>query len=227
MHLILLAFAPVIIVLFYIYSRDKYEKEPLYLLAKGLLFGVIIVLPVTLVESLLMMLSPLFSGYWSAFYQAFLVAGATEEGFKFIAAFHLVWHSREFNQRFDGIVYAVFVSMGFALIENLLYVFSSPDGLTVGITRALTAVPAHAMFGVLMGFHLSMAKFYPEARSMFLGYAFLIPFAFHGMYDFILMSGNQILLSLFIPFIIYMVIRVHRRMKLLADADNLAHHSQE
>ena len=227
MHLILLAFAPVIIVLFYIYSRDKYEKEPLYLLARGLLFGVLSVLPVTLVEGLLMVLSPLFTGYWNAFFQAFIVAGATEEGFKFIASFLLVWHSREFNQRFDGIVYAVFVSMGFALVENLLYVFTSPDGLSVGITRALTAVPAHAMFGVLMGFHLSMAKFYPEARSLFLGYAFLVPFVFHGLYDFILMSGNQVLLALFIPFILYMVFRVHRRIKLMSDADKLMHQGQE
>jgi len=227
MHLILLAIAPVIIILFYIYWRDKYEKEPFYLLARGLLFGVISVLPVTLVEGVLMMFGPLFTGYWNTFYQAFVVAGATEEGFKFIASFILVWHSREFNQRFDGIVYAVFVSMGFALVENLLYVFSSPDGLAVGLTRALTAVPAHAMFGILMGFHLSLAKFYPQARRLFLGYAFLIPFTFHGLYDFILMSGNQILLALFVPFIIYMLFRVYRRMKLLSDADNLIHDGQE
>ncbi|GET25290.1 PrsW family glutamic-type intramembrane protease [Prolixibacter sp. NT017] len=227
MHLILLAIAPVIIILFYIYWRDKYEKEPFYLLARGLLLGVISVLPVTLVEGVLMMFGPLFTGYWNTFYQAFVVAGATEEGFKFIASFLLVWHSREFNQRFDGIVYAVFVSMGFALVENLLYVFSSSDGLSVGLTRALTAVPAHAMFGVLMGFHLSLAKFYPQARRLFLGYAFLIPFTFHGLYDFILMSGNQILLALFVPFIIYMLFRVYRRMKLLSDADNLIHDGQE
>ncbi|GET28600.1 PrsW family glutamic-type intramembrane protease [Prolixibacter sp. SD074] len=227
MHLMLLTIAPVIIILFYIYSRDKYEKEPFYLLAKGLLFGVISVLPVTLIEGILMMFGPLFTGYWNTFYQAFVVAGATEEGFKFLASFLLVWHSREFNQRFDGIVYAVFVSMGFALVENMLYVFTSANGLSVGLTRALTAVPAHAMFGVLMGFHLSMAKFYPEARGIFLGYAFLIPFIFHGIYDFILMSGNQVLLALFIPFIFYMVFRVHRRMKLLADADNLVQHGPE
>jgi hypothetical protein len=79
------------------------------------------------------------------------------------------------------------------------------------------------MFGVLMGFHLSMAKFYPQARRQFLGYAFLIPFVFHGLYDFILMSGNQVLLALFIPFIIYMVFRVHRRVKMLSDADNPTH----
>jgi protease PrsW len=226
MHLMILAIAPVIIVLLYIYWRDKYEKEPLYLLVRGLLLGIISVLPVMLTESILMMFSPLFTGYWNTFYQAFIVAGITEEGFKFIASFLLVWHNREFNQRFDGIVYAVFVSMGFALVENLLYVFTSPDGLSVGLTRALTAVPAHAMFGVLMGFHLSMAKFYPQARVLFLGYAFLIPFVFHGLYDFILMSGNQILLALFIPFILYLVFRVHRRIRLLSHADNLIHRGQ-
>lgn len=93
MHLMLLAIAPVIIILFYIYSRDKYEKEPFYLLAKGLMFGIISVLPVTLVEGVLMMFGPLFTGYWNTFYQAFVVAGATEEGFKFLASFILVWHS--------------------------------------------------------------------------------------------------------------------------------------
>jgi RsiW-degrading membrane proteinase PrsW (M82 family) len=85
--------------------------------------------------------------------------------------------------------------------------------MQVGITRAFTAVPAHAMFGVMMGYWLGKAKFVPSKRKKYLLAAFIYPFLFHGFYDFILMSGKQILLILFIPFVIYMVYRSHRRMK--------------
>lgn len=116
MNLLLISVAPVFIILVYIYYRDKYEKEPIALLMKGLLAGILCVFPVILTEQIVSSLLPvLFSeNIGMAFGNAFLVAGLCEETFKLIAVYILIWKNPNFNERFDGIVYAVFVSLGFA-----------------------------------------------------------------------------------------------------------------
>ncbi|GAF05115.1 PrsW family glutamic-type intramembrane protease [Saccharicrinis fermentans] len=213
MNLLLISVAPVFIILVYIYYRDKYEKEPIALLMKGLLAGILCVFPVILTEQIVSSLLPvLFSeNIGMAFGNAFLVAGLCEETFKLIAVYILIWKNPNFNERFDGIVYAVFVSLGFALIENIMYVFS--NGFHVGISRALTAVPAHAMFGIIMGYYLGLAKFIPAQRIKYFTLAFFTPFLFHGFYDFILMVKIQWLLFLFFPYLIFLLLRTQKRMK--------------
>ena len=139
----------------------------------------------------------------------------SEEGFKFLAFILLIWKSRDFNEKFDGIVYAVFISLGFAGIENLLYVVQG--GATVGLSRALTAVPAHALFGITMGYYFGLARFYPVQRKFMISLAILVPFMFHGFYDFCLMSKQPLMLLLIIPFIIYLWISGFRKMKLLSN----------
>ncbi|MCW3787078.1 PrsW family glutamic-type intramembrane protease [Plebeiibacterium sediminum] len=213
MDLLIISIAPVIIILAYIYYRDKYEKEPLPLLIKGLIAGMIIVLPVAFFENILSSFLPqIFTSKISyAFGNAFIVAALCEELFKLIAVYFLIWKNPNFNERFDGIVYAVFVSLGFALIENIMYVFS--NGFSTGVSRAFTAVPAHAMFAIMMGYYLGLAKFINIKKSYYFTLAFIIPFFFHGVYDFILMSHVNWLLLLFFPFIIYMMYRTNIRMK--------------
>jgi len=212
-NLLLISTAPILIILAYVYYRDKYEREPLNLLFEGLVAGGVIVLPVIYFEKIIDGFGANLSGLQNAAWTAFMVAALVEEGFKLFAVIVLIWKNPNFNEKFDGIVYAVFVSLGFALIENISYVFGNDNSMQVGITRAFTAVPAHAMFGVMMGYWLGKAKFVPSKRKKYLLAAFIYPFLFHGFYDFILMSGKQILLILFIPFVIYMVYRSHRRMK--------------
>lgn len=209
--LLIIALAPVFIIAFYIYFRDKYEKEPWQLLAKAMLLGVFIALPVIYAEKLMQLLGSSFTGVMKGFWHAFFVAALCEEAFKLAALYLLIWSNREFNEKFDGIVYAAFISLGFAGIENILYVMNS--GVSTGLMRAITAVPAHAIFGVSMGFFFGMAKFYPKRRNKYLKNAFLIPFILHGIYDFILMSGLNFLLILFIPFIIYMWTTGFRKLK--------------
>jgi RsiW-degrading membrane proteinase PrsW (M82 family) len=218
MTLLLLTTAPVFIILLYIYYRDKYEKEPLSLLFKGLIAGMLIVLPVITIETFTgLILNP--DGMTimpSAFTSAFLIAALTEEGFKFIAVYILIWKNKEFNEEFDGIVYAVFVSLGFALVENFSYVYLNDNGYSVGLSRAFTAIPAHAVFGILMGYHLGLAKFDVRKRGIHLINAFVYPFVFHGIYDFILMSEHPLLLSLFLPILGYMYFRANKRMRALS-----------
>jgi len=214
MNLLVISSAPVFILLFYVYYRDKYEKEPLSLLFKSLLAGAIITVPIYFSElGISHLVNPLRTSIYSAaFNDAFIVAALCEEAFKLAAVMLLVWRNKNFNERFDGIVYAVFVSLGFALVENMMYVFGHANGLEVGLSRAITAVPAHAMFGVMMGYHLGLARFEARRQKLHLVNAFLIPFLFHGIYDFILMSQNKWLLMGFAPLMVYLYIRVRKRM---------------
>jgi RsiW-degrading membrane proteinase PrsW (M82 family) len=203
MYLLLLAIAPAIILMMYVYFRDKYEKEPVKLILKGILLGAIIIFPVGLIENYIMGFGTGFSKIPKAAYDGFIVAGATEEAFKYFAVFILIWRNSNFNEKFDGIVYAVSVSLGFAAIENLFYVFSN-NSMQVGLLRAFTAVPGHTIFGIVMGFYLGMARFSENGKGKLLLYAFIVPWLLHGIYDFMLMSGHPILLLTFVPFLVFM-----------------------
>lgn len=202
MNILLVSLAPVVIILIYVYVRDKYEKEPLSLLFKSLVFGALIVIPVVFVESMLKAMMPALSQMGIAFYDAFVVAAFTEEGFKFLILYLLIRNNREFNERFDGIVYAVFISLGFAAIENVLYVYDG--GMGTGMMRAFTAVPAHALFGVSMGYYFALSKFVSGEKSLNMFKALAVPIVLHGIYDFILLSGHPYLLFAFFAFMIYL-----------------------
>jgi RsiW-degrading membrane proteinase PrsW (M82 family) len=216
MAVLLSSLAPVFIILFYIYFRDKYEKEPLGMLVKALLGGIVIILPVIFVEQGLSALSPFSGKVGSAAWHAFVVAASTEEVFKYLALYLLIWKSPSFNEKFDGIVYAVFVSLGFAAVENVMYVMEG--GLQTAAIRALTAVPAHAIFGVTMGYYLGIAHMYKELRKKYLLRAIAMPVLLHGIYDFILMVDVGWLLLLFIPFVVFLYIMGMKKMKVLSDA---------
>ncbi len=215
-NLLFVSLAPVLIIAFYIYNRDKYEKEPFSILIKALFTGVLTVIPAVIVEKILTVFSPAWEGLSFAGYNAFVVAAFTEELFKFLAFYFFFWKNRNFNEKFDGIVYAVYISLGFAAVENILYVFTG--GVGVGIVRALTAVPAHALFGIMMGYYFGLARFNVTLRSLNLMLAFLLPFVFHGLYDFILMSNSQMLLTVFIPLFAYFWVMGFRKMSRLSDA---------
>jgi RsiW-degrading membrane proteinase PrsW (M82 family) len=215
-NLLFVSIAPVLIIAFYIYYRDKHEKEPFSILLKALFTGVLIVIPVVIIEKFLTLFSEGMEGLQHAGYTAFIVAGLTEEGMKFLAFILFFWKNKNFNEKFDGIVYAVFIALGFAAIENILYVFTG--GYGVGILRALTAIPAHALFGTMMGYHFGLARFDSIKQSFHLTLAFILPFISHGLYDFLLFGNTQFLLTAFIPVFIYFWISGFRKMTRLSNA---------
>lgn len=186
MLLLALAILPVIVLATYIYVKDRFQREPLYLLLLALLCGAFTTLPIILVEGWLSSLNP-YDGAGGALYTAFVVAGCTEEGFKLLALYMLIWRNRHFDEYFDGIVYAAFVSLGFAGVENIMYVFGS--GVGTGIMRALLSVPAHFLFAVVMGYFFALAKFYRN-RSWNMLMAFLVPTLLHGTFDALLMVAE-------------------------------------
>jgi len=212
MYLLLLALAPAVILMMYVYFRDKYEKEPIKLILKGIVLGAIIIFPVGLIENSIIGFGTGLDKIQKAAYDGFIVAGATEEAFKYFVVFILIWRNSNFNEKFDGIVYAVSVSLGFAAIENLFYVFSN-NSMQVGLLRAFTAVPGHTIFGVVMGFYLGLARFSDNGRGKWLLRAFTVPWLLHGIYDFMIMSGHPILLLTFIPFLIFMYRHGLKRMR--------------
>lgn len=215
MNLIILALAPVLIIAGYIYFRDKYEKEPIRLLIFALIAGGLTVIPILFVEQFLDQFTHFFPKILSAAWNAFVVAAFSEEIFKYIALFLLIWKSPEFNEKFDGIVYAVFISLGFAAVENILYV--TEGGISTGLIRAITAVPAHAIFGVTMGFYFGMAKFYEKQQKTLKLKALVYPILLHGIYDFIIMTGIKWLTGVFFLFVIFLYIFAFKRLKFLSD----------
>ncbi len=215
MDILLISLAPVAVVAGYVWFRDKYEKEPVWLLLLSLLAGMAIVLPVMVVEGVLAAVGDPLEGIAEAAWSAFAVAGLTEEVFKFIALFLLIWERPAFNDKYDGIVYGTFISLGFAAIENLLYVMQ--DGYATGLLRAFTAVPAHAIFGITMGFYFGMARFHPEESRAMKWKALVVPIILHGIYDFILFTGIEWLWVVFLAFIVFLYVSGWRRIRHLSD----------
>lgn len=186
MTLLISAIAPVIVVIIYIYVKDKYEKEPRKLLLYNfLLGGIISILITTLLYYVFDNVLPLlnYQNVLHQFIKAFFIVGFTEEFSKYIIVRYYAQRNKAFNEPFDGIVYAVMVSMGFAATENIFYVLEG--GYETAIARALTAIPAHATFGVLMGFYMGKAKF-SKNKSILNLTGLLLAIIFHGAYDFFL-----------------------------------------
>ena len=185
MILLVAAITPVIIFLYIIYKKDT-EKEPIGLLIKCFIGGMLSLIPALIFGTGFEIFNSFYSPVITSFYKAFFVAAISEEIAKFIILYYIVWKSKEFDQHYDGIICAVFVSLGFALVENIMYVFES--GMEVAILRAVTAIPGHGFFGVAMGYFFALAKFSDRqfrVRNIFL--CLFIPILLHGIYDFVLM----------------------------------------
>lgn len=189
--ILLLAIVPALLLWVYIYGRDR-KKEPVRLLLKALLYGVLAVPLVFAIHFLLAWLG--IDVQSNVFLRAFVSAALIEEGCKFYLLRKLIWRNPAFDERFDGIVYSVYVSLGFAIVENLLYLFvyTPETAFATGIQRALWAVPAHFLFAVIMGYYLSWAKFNPEHRKNFLFLSLFLAVLAHGGYDLLLMLAEVI-----------------------------------
>jgi RsiW-degrading membrane proteinase PrsW (M82 family) len=122
---------------------------------------------------------------------SFFGAAIPEEVAKFFILWMVLRKNPYFDEKMDGIVYAVCVSLGFAAVENIMYLFSNIDTfLAVGVSRAIFSVPGHFCFGILMGYYYSLAKFYPHSPKRNKALILVAPILVHGIYDSILFSIN-------------------------------------
>ncbi|MCI2048899.1 MAG: PrsW family glutamic-type intramembrane protease [Lachnospiraceae bacterium] len=207
---VLAAVVPAIALLIYVYRQDKVEQEPLPLIGSLLLQGVYAALCSIIFEAVGEWLLPNFISEDNPAYLvvlAFLVVAVVEEGTKFFFLHRRTWNEPNFNYRFDGIVYAVSVSLGFAMFENIKYVFSY--GLSVAPSRALLAIPGHMSFAVFMGCFYGRAKLWGDAghrvrSKVCMWAAWLSAVFFHGFYDSCAMIDTEQSIIAFLLFVTVM-----------------------
>jgi RsiW-degrading membrane proteinase PrsW (M82 family)/ribosomal protein S18 acetylase RimI-like enzyme len=187
MQLLALAIAPGLAICLFIFHRDAYNREPKRNLLFSFFLGACSIITAIIIEGLFKDIpSKTISG---TAVSAFLVVALTEELGKFIVLRYYAYTRKSFDEPLDGIVYGVMISMGFATVENLLYVSKYAglgQGYQIAFLRMFTAVPAHATFGVLMGYYVGKAKFEAVNRNRLLLTGLFWAVLFHGAYDYCL-----------------------------------------
>lgn len=205
-RLFIIAVIPGIALALSAYLTDRYDREPIGLLMKVFILGCLSVIPTAIVERFLISFN-VFGGLLGAAYQAFIVAGLTEEFFKREIVLRTAFKSHAFDEKLDGIIYAAFSALGFATVENIMYVvFRFATNPHIGLYRGVFSVPAHTLFAVTMGYYLSLAKFAQKdiTYRYYLRRSWFTPAMLHGTFNFILMSNLPVLMTLFLPFVAYL-----------------------
>lgn len=188
------ALLPVVVLLVYIYIKDRYQHEPIGQMLKGVLFGVLSGFLAVAIATGLQLVGLYPEEYGTvrgAFKTAFFGAAIPEESAKLFFLWLLLRRNKYFDEYFDGIVYAVTVGLGFAGLENVLYVIDAEEWQSVAFMRAILSVPGHYMFAVLMGYFYANAHF-RNGGTMAIVLMWAVPVLMHGLFDAILMSGNVI-----------------------------------
>jgi RsiW-degrading membrane proteinase PrsW (M82 family) len=212
--------APGLFWLWYFYSQDKYEPEPLSLIAKMFFLGMVAAVIAFFLENL-------FISFITGILFIVLVVPVVEELLKFSMVALFVYRDKEFDEPMDGIVYATATALGFATLENLVYVFDLQTISSLFITgsmRAILSVPGHALFAVFWGYGLGIAKFMPAGKrrsSVIIG-GLLLAIGVHGLFNYMLelsYTGLAILLLLAFP-CVWWVTEKKIRAALLADGSH-------
>jgi protease PrsW len=191
-ELLVLALAPAVFILWYVLRKDCYEPEPLRLVVWIFLLGALAVIPAALIES----------PFSDTLVLGSVVAPVVEELAKFLVVFLFVYHRAEFNEPMDGIVYAAAASLGFASVENLVYVLDG--GAAVGVLRAVASVPGHVIFSCVWGAALGIAKFRPAShRAGIIAAGLAGAMLLHGIFNFSLgvfgAAGLLLILVVLVP----------------------------
>ncbi|WP_243290085.1 glutamic-type intramembrane protease PrsW [Bacillus sp. FJAT-47783] len=189
--------APGLAILSYFYLKDQYEMEPLSFVLRAFIMGALLVFPIMFIQYVLevegIITSPLLKAYISS--------GLLEEFFKWFIFYFTIYSHFHFDEHYDGIVYGASVSLGFATLENILYLIA--NGVEFALARALLPVSSHALFGVLMGYYFGKGKFSSNQQAKWLLLSLIIPFLLHGMYDFIILTYEdwRLWVTLFMVFL--------------------------
>jgi RsiW-degrading membrane proteinase PrsW (M82 family) len=186
MNWLMLAIAPGVAISAYIIFKDEYNREPRKHLIISFLLGALSIIPAMLLEL------PITFTEQNSFFQstlgnalkAYLMVALPEEACKYFMLKKYAYRQPEYDEPFDGIVYAVMVGMGFATVENIMYVYEY--GVATGVVRMFLAVPAHATFAIIMGYFMGKAKFSQKKETYLLLAGLFWAVVFHGSYDFFL-----------------------------------------
>ena len=219
---------PVVLILAFVYKKDK-DKEPLMLLLSFFFKGIFSCFLVLTISEILGAFLPFMNKevnmmtFNEVFLYAFFGVALVEEFCKWLMVYFGGCNHREFDEVYDILVYSIFVSLGFAFFENLMYVFSS-GSLSIAILRAVSAIPGHACDAVFMGYYLSMAKQCRvlkkfDKEKSFLVKSLFIPAILHGIYDFCLMSGRMLFVSVFLVFVVYLYVVSIKKLNKLSGSN--------
>lgn len=209
--LLFVALFPILFLAYYVYKKDKI-KEPEGLLLKVFIVGGLSIFPALLIELMLDNFLPSqdLRNIKQIIYSNFIGVALVEEICKWTVVMVFAYKNKYFDEVYDGIVYAVFTALGFACLENLIYVYSY--GLSTGLVRSILSVPSHACDGILMGFYIAHAKRagikkHIKIKIVFLILSLLVPTLIHGAYDYLLCLGKDISILLFfiILILVYLI----------------------
>lgn len=196
--LLSVAIAPGLALFSYFYLRNQISAEPSRTLFHTFIYGAILTFPILFIQHVF----EIEHIFQSMFLRNVLFTSLLEEFFKWLILVMAIYQHVEFDDPYDGILYGASVSLGFATVENILYIFTF--GMDTAFLRALLPVSSHAIFGVVMGYYLGRAKFaLSESSKPLLFIALLAPLSLHMMYNGIL-SVKWISLYFMIPFMLFL-----------------------
>jgi len=213
MNLLFVTIFPSLLIVFFFVSSDKF-KEPNKEIIKVFFYGILITIPAYFLNTYI-------GEIWYAtnasegLISSFLTAAPVEESLKLAVLYFFVYKMKDFNEPIDGIVYGVTVSLGFATLENIYYVYLLADyfdttSMALAIVRSFSAVPAHAVFGVFMGYFFMKYSFIKKGDNLF--FAFIVPFVLHGCYN-LFISSNFYVAFLLIVISWIVALRMFSRLK--------------
>lgn len=259
--LVIAALFPAAALCIYVFKKDRAEKEPFGLLLLLLILGAAICFPAGEIESTLLdSIRNFFIGSEMAYVkdgalyltsdftyilynvaENFIGIALVEEGLKFLVLYLVTRNNKNFNSLFDGIIYSVFVSLGFAALENVLYV--TEYGWMNAVVRAILSVPGHMFFAVLMGYYYTMWNLYKKANAFELSFkanglilrnapeftyknnltmCIVMPVLAHGFYDFCCSVDYSIATIGLYAFVFFLYVHCFKRIKNMSklDGDN-------
>jgi len=188
--ILVLAVAPPLLIAYYVYQKDKYDKEPKSLIIKSFLFGCLGVIPAIFLE---LFAKEMFT---SLFLYVFFGIALVEEGVKYFFLKKYLFNKPDFNEPMDGIVYAVMISLGFATVENIAYVLNNEgQEMNVALIRMFTAIPLHAACGVILGYFVGLAKF-SDNKNILLYKGLFLATLVHALYNYFIFLGEGFILSI-------------------------------
>lgn len=190
---------PGLALLAYFYLKDRYDAEPISMVIRLFVSGALVVFPIMVLQRALVL-----AFGENPFVFSFGLSAGVEEALKWMILYLLIYKHVKFDEPYDGIVYAVAVSLGFATVENLIYSLMSYTSFSQLLFRAFLPVSGHALFGVIMGYYMGKAKFSGGHPAKYLAIAFIYPVFYHGLYDLIIMTVKTYWLSLIIPLMVFL-----------------------
>ncbi len=214
---------PPILLLYYIWTLDKVEQEPIGLVLKTFFFGMLSVIPAVVLEifggGLLSFIGVPYDTWLYYALDCFLVVAFAEEFSKRMMARFSIWNNPEFNYRFDAVLYLTASALGFAAAENIMYLIDSDLGGVLG-----RLIPVHTICGVFMGYYLGFAKTAEldgdrEALKKWNRLSLLVPMLIHGFYDFTLSTGSMAMVLVSLLMVVVLTFRAYRSIRKVAAED--------